>query len=125
MERDAICAHGLAKFLKEKFFDNSDPYTTYVCDICGMFAQRGKRRENKSYPTKSDVHYCAHCNNYNKISKIAIPYAFKLMLQELTAMCIAPRIRTRRDDVTKMLEHTTEKMENDKKDKEDKKLKEK
>ena len=97
MERDAIASHGMAQFIKEKWCDNSDAYLTYVCDICGLFAQRARRRENKSYPTKTDVFYCPHCNNYNKISKIIIPYAFKLMLQELTAMCIAPRIRTKQD----------------------------
>lgn len=96
-ERDAITAHGLSRFLKEKLMDNSDAYATYVCDSCGMFAQRSKRRENKPYPTASDVHYCAYCNNYTDISKIMIPYAFKLLLQELTSMCVAPRIRTKKD----------------------------
>jgi len=37
MERDAILAHGLAKFLKEKLLDNSDAFTTWVCDKCGFF----------------------------------------------------------------------------------------
>jgi DNA-directed RNA polymerase II subunit RPB2 len=93
MERDALLAHGLAKFIKEKLIDNSDPFTTYVCDKCGLFAQRFDKKENKSYATEDDVYYCASCNNHNDISKIKIPYAFKLFLHELTAMCIAPRIR--------------------------------
>lgn len=96
MERDAISGHGCSKLLKEKLLDNSDAYATYVCDICGFFATRAKRRENKKYPENTDVYYCAACNNYNDISKIIIPYAFKLMLQELMAMCIAPRIRTKK-----------------------------
>mgnify|MGYP003350322055 CR=1 FL=1 len=40
MEKDALIAHGLAKFIKEKLLDNSDAYTTFVCDKCGLFAQR-------------------------------------------------------------------------------------
>jgi DNA-directed RNA polymerase beta subunit/intein/homing endonuclease len=93
MERDALLAHGLAKFIKEKLLDNSDAYTTYVCDKCGLFARRFDRKENKIYSTDGDVYYCPSCKNYNDISKIKIPYAFKLFAHEMMAMCIAPRIR--------------------------------
>ena len=97
MERDALCAHGLAKFIKEKLLDNSDAYATFVCDKCGLFAQRFNRKENKSHSSPDDIYYCPSCNNYNEISKIVIPYAFKLLVHELMAMCIAPRIRTVKD----------------------------
>jgi DNA-directed RNA polymerase II subunit RPB2 len=93
MERDAITAHGLARLLKEKLMDNSDAYSTYVCGKCGLFAQRANRRNNKKYPQDTDIYFCQQCNNYNDIHKVMIPYAFKLMLQELMSMCIAPRIR--------------------------------
>lgn len=93
MERDAIAAHGLARFLKEKLMDNSDIYATYVCGKCGLFAQRANRRNNKKFPQSTDIYFCQQCNNYNDIYKVVIPYAFKLMLQELMSMCIAPRIR--------------------------------
>ncbi len=95
MERDALIAHGLSKFLNEKMMYNSDAYATYVCDICGLFAERAPRKENKTEPSPSDVYYCPNCNNVNKITKIMIPYAFKLLLQELMAMAVAPRIRTK------------------------------
>lgn len=93
MEKDALIAHGLSKFIKEKLLDNSDAYTTYVCDECGLFAQRFRRKENKTYSTDEDIYYCPSCKNHNEISKIRIPYAFKLFLHELMAMSIAPRIR--------------------------------
>ena len=93
MERDAVAAHGLSKFLKERLLDNSDAYSTYVCGECGLFAQRANRRNNKKFPTPEDVYFCPQCDNYNNIHKVRIPYAFKLMLQELMSMCIAPRIR--------------------------------
>jgi DNA-directed RNA polymerase beta subunit len=73
--------------------DNSDVYTTYVCDHCGLFAQRFMKKDDKAYATDSDIYYCKACNNFNDISKIKIPYAFKLFLQEITSMCIAPRLR--------------------------------
>jgi DNA-directed RNA polymerase II subunit RPB2 len=97
MERDAMCAHGLAKLIKEKLLDNSDAYATFVCDKCGLFAQRFNRRGNMPYSQPNDVYYCPACNNYNEISKVVIPYAFKLLIHELMAMCIAPRIRTKKD----------------------------
>jgi DNA-directed RNA polymerase beta subunit len=57
-----------------------------------MFARREDSRYNKPEPGPDDVYYCPMCNNYSDIHQIALPYAFKLMLQELLAMCIAPRI---------------------------------
>ena len=85
MERDALCAHGIAQFLKERMVDNSDIYTTYVCDLCGLFAHK--------VPDKK--HYiCRSCQNTTNISKIVIPYAFKLLMQELRSINILGRIRT-------------------------------
>ena len=94
MERDCMIAHGLSKFLKERMLETADVYTTYVCDDCGLFAQRMLRKEQKSYASKRDIYECKACRNKTRISRISIPYAFKLLLQELTAMNIAPRIIT-------------------------------
>ncbi len=96
MERDALIAHGVAKFLKERLMDCSDPYSTYVCGICGLFARREDSRKNLPTPGPDDTHYCPMCNNYSDIHQIMIPYAFKLMIQELMAMNIAPRIRVQK-----------------------------
>lgn len=95
MERDALIAHGLAKFIKEKLCDNSDIYTTYVCDKCGLFAIRFKK-DTRSELSGDDVYYCPKCKNFVAISKIVIPYAMKLFIQELLSMNIAPRIRTKK-----------------------------
>jgi len=87
MERDAMCAHGTAQFLREKMVDNSDIYSIHVCDICGIFAHK---MPNKKY------YICNGCQNTTKISKIIIPYAFKLFVQELQSIHILGRIRTSR-----------------------------
>lgn len=100
MERDAILAHGTAKFLKEKLLDTSDAYTTFICNICGLFAQRLYRKGSKKYVTTHDIFYCPACKNYTQISKIMIPYAFKLLVQELLALNIAPRIRVEQNMYT-------------------------
>ena len=85
MERDALCAHGTAQFIKERMVDNADIYVAYVCDLCGLFAH--KVRDKKYYT-------CHSCQNTTRISKIIIPYAFKLFMQELRSMNILGRIRT-------------------------------
>jgi DNA-directed RNA polymerase beta subunit len=92
MERDCIIAHGMGVFLKERMLDCSDPYVTYVCGNCGFFAERKKTKNTTA--TEHDIYHCRmpECHN-SKIYKVRIPYAFKLLIQDLQAMCIAPRIR--------------------------------
>lgn len=91
MERDALCAHGTALFLKERSVDNSDIYTFHVCDICGLIAH--KVPEKKHYT-------CIGCQNTTKISRVVAPYAFKLFLQELRSINILGRIRTSKAIIT-------------------------
>lgn len=91
MERDAMCSHGIAQFLKERTVDNSDIYTCYICDICGLFVHK--------VPDKK-FYQCQTCKTTTKISKIVIPYAFKLFMQELRSINILGRIRTSKSIVT-------------------------
>lgn len=86
MERDACISHGISVFLKEKFMESGDRYETYVCNICGLIATK--------YVNKQ-LWYCTACKNQTEISKISVPYAFKLMVQELQAINILPRIFTK------------------------------
>lgn len=95
MERDCIISHGLARFLKERLVETADVYVCYTCAECGLFAQRMLRRDNKEYSTANDTYWCPACKNKTNINKIKIPYAFKLLLQELMSMSIAPRIRVK------------------------------
>ena len=99
MERDALLGHGVALFLKEKFIDTSDAFSVHICDKCGLIAKRHKQIDSKQYETDGDTFECPACDNKNKISKVMVPYAFKLLVQELMSLKIAPRIRTMNSSV--------------------------
>jgi len=97
MERDSLIGHGLAKFLKERLLETADVYHIYVCGDCGLFAQRMKKKDSKSYATNKDIYFCPACKNSIDVHKIRIPYAFKLLCQEMMAMNVAPRIRVKKN----------------------------
>ena len=85
MEKDAIVAHGMGQFLKERMMETSDITKVYVCDDCGLFASK---------VIDKDYYNCKACHNSTRISAIVIPHACKLLFQELMAVNILPRIRT-------------------------------
>lgn len=89
MERDCLLAHGMSQFTKEKLLDTSDYYETHICEICGGFAIRVKRPENNAFgrEEENDTYKCNRCGSV-RVQTVAIPYAFKLLVQELEALSI-------------------------------------
>lgn len=79
MERDAQISHGAANFLREKLFVDSDFYKMNVCGSCGLSSLKGGLE-------------CKTCKTSQNVKEISIPYASKLLFQELMAMNITPRI---------------------------------
>ena len=85
MERDCIISGGASAFLREKTFVLSDMYKIYICDNCGMFA---------NYNPSRATNKCKICD-HTSLSQVEIPYACKLVFQELMAMGIAPKLFTK------------------------------
>jgi DNA-directed RNA polymerase II subunit RPB2 len=83
MERDCMISHGASRFTKGRIYDASDAFSVFVCNKCGMIA---------SFNNKEHIHYCNTCSNRNDFKYVELPYACKLMFQELITMNVAPRI---------------------------------
>ena len=85
MERDCMVSHGCSRFTKGRLYDSSDKFSVHACKQCGLFVV---------FNDAKNIHHCRTCGNRTAFSKINIPYAFKLLTQELITMNIAPRMIT-------------------------------
>ena len=85
MERDCMISHGASRFTKDRIYHSSDSFEVYSCKKCGMLA---------IFNPEKKIHRCNTCNNRTDFNRIKLPYACKLLFQELITMNIAPRIIT-------------------------------
>jgi DNA-directed RNA polymerase II subunit RPB2 len=95
MERDVMIAHGMSKFCRERMYDVADKYAVHVCKKCGMLAtfnngDKGLMRCKQGMT----VHRCSTCDNTTDFAYVQVPYAYKLMSQELQCINVVPRIVT-------------------------------
>ena len=85
MERDCVIAHGMTEFTKERLMECSDAFRCFSCKDCGLLCVAN--------PVEG-IWNCRGCGNTTNFSAIEIPYAYKLLLQELESMCISSRVIT-------------------------------
>ena len=76
MEKDALLAHSVPHVLVERLMHSSDAYEMSVC-ACGL-----------THSVRGGV--CNRCDCAAKT--MTVPYAFKLLVQELQAMCIEVKL---------------------------------
>jgi len=84
MERDCLIGHGAAMLLRDRLLEESDKYLLYVCENCGFIAY---------YDIKQRRYTCRLCEEKAQISPVIVSYAFKLLLQELMSLCVAPYLK--------------------------------
>jgi len=93
MERDCIIAHGGSRFCRDRFYDVSDKYSTFVCKKCGMIASYNDGNKSRMYSNADfTIHLCNTCGNKTDFARVEIPYAYKLLSQELQTINVVPRI---------------------------------
>jgi len=80
---NCLIAHGVMGFMKERMMDVSDKFTVYICKECGLFSVVN--------PDEDGERKCGGCENYSEFMELRIPYACKLLMQELEGMMITPR----------------------------------
>lgn len=94
--RECIISHGASQFLLERLFEQSDAYSTVVCAACGLLAIPAKP---KNAPVVGmavrgyDEPHCRVCDTGAHVREVKMPYACKLLVQELMACCVAFRFR--------------------------------
>jgi DNA-directed RNA polymerase II subunit RPB2 len=94
---------------KDRLFEVSDAFRVHICDICGLMTPIAYVFSSLPPPLailthdrnlKKEQFECRPCHNKTKISQIHLPYAAKLLFQELAAMNIAARMFHKRSGVT-------------------------
>ena len=83
MERDCLIAYGASMILKDRLLDESDKSEIYVCERCGLVAY---------HDVKQRKYVCRVCGDKAKVSSVSVAYAFKLLLQEMQSLNVAPRL---------------------------------
>ena len=97
MERDCILAHGASAMLLDRLFHQADAFDYYVCRSCGLIAEAISPEE--SAPVHSRL-FCRGCrlSGPEHIARVTIPYAFKLLSQELAGLGVAMRLKVLPND---------------------------
>jgi DNA-directed RNA polymerase III subunit RPC2 len=71
MERDCLIAYGASQLLLERLMLSSDAHEVDVCETCGMMGYNN---------------WCQSCESSRGVVKMTMPYAAKLLIQELMSM---------------------------------------
>jgi len=78
MEKDCLVGYGASCLLLERLMISSDLFLASICGKCGYLGMKG---------------YCQYCGDGSNMSDIKMPYAFKLLTQELMSMNIKVKFK--------------------------------
>eukprot|EP01013_Petalomonas_cantuscygni_P043769 TRINITY_DN8444_c0_g1_i1.p1 TRINITY_DN8444_c0_g1~~TRINITY_DN8444_c0_g1_i1.p1 ORF type:complete len:1174 (+),score=284.30 TRINITY_DN8444_c0_g1_i1:192-3713(+) len=109
MERDCLVAYGATLLVTERLMLASDAYSAAVCGACGLVGYRTHHGCTCRSCTAGHTHgctatpcpqcppaWCPSCRGGRDMHTVTMPYACKLLLQEMTAMGVVPRLRVAR-----------------------------
>ena len=68
MERDCLIGYGATQLLLERLMISSDKFEVNACQTCGLLGYRG---------------WCTYCKSSKNVAQLTIPYAAKLLFQEV------------------------------------------
>ncbi|KZF20669.1 beta and beta-prime subunits of DNA dependent RNA-polymerase [Xylona heveae TC161] len=78
MERDCLIAYGASQLLLERLMLSSDKHEVDICETCGLMGYQN---------------WCQNCKSSKAVVKMMIPYAAKLLIQELLSMNVLARLK--------------------------------
>ncbi|KAH6850871.1 hypothetical protein B0I37DRAFT_340073 [Chaetomium sp. MPI-CAGE-AT-0009] len=78
MERDCLIAYGASQLLLERLMISSDGTQVDICERCGLLGYKG---------------YCQTCASTSQVTQMTMPYAAKLLVQELISMNVGVRMQ--------------------------------
>ncbi|KAK4186073.1 hypothetical protein QBC35DRAFT_284637 [Podospora australis] len=78
MERDCLIAYGASQLLLERLMHSSDATQVDICERCGQLGYRG---------------FCHTCQSPGSVTQMTMPYAAKLLVQELISMNVGVRMQ--------------------------------
>ncbi|KAH8674772.1 putative DNA-directed RNA polymerase III subunit RPC2 [Tricladium varicosporioides] len=78
MERDCLIAYGASQLLLERLMLSSDAHEVDICEVCGLMGYQG---------------WCQTCKSTRGVSRMTMPYAAKLLVQELLSMNVLVRLK--------------------------------
>jgi len=106
MERDGVLAHGASQFLSDSLMNRGDSYLMGVCNKTGMIAIVNPTQNVFLSPlldgplkfegdlTSNNIQVEKMTKYGNDFSIVRVPYAFKLLIQELATMNVQMRVIT-------------------------------
>jgi DNA-directed RNA polymerase III subunit RPC2 len=78
MERDCLIAYGASQLLLERLMLSSDAHQVDICESCGLMGYQG---------------WCQTCRSTRNVTRMTMPYAAKLLVQELLSMNVLVRLK--------------------------------
>ena len=120
MDRDCLIAHGMTRFISDSMMVRGDEFYMAVCNQTGSVAIYNERKNiflspmldgplKFNYNLDNEMNVNAVSKYGKDFSVVRVPYAFKLLMQELLTMNVQMRIITEKnvDMLTGLTENTS------------------